>query len=42
MYIKCVLKPIIARIKKLEQGPEKELSDQEAETDEINIEETKE
>ena len=40
MYIKCVLKPIISRINKMKE--EKELSDQEAETEEVNIEETKE
>jgi hypothetical protein len=35
-----VLKPVISRIKVLEKAPEKELSDQEAETEEVNIEES--
>lgn len=41
LFIKCVLKPVISRIKVLEKTPEKELSDQEAETEEVNIEESK-
>lgn len=41
LFIKCVLKPVISRIKVLEKAEEKELSDQEAETEEVNIEETK-